>query len=263
MRRAEKPLHLAPEYAVQFEDRSIVKAYAARPPYPATLFAKLGALLPTVPANALELGCGTGDLTFDLSPYVAELVAIEPSFEMLSAALKRHASVPRNVRFVLASAEKFEPRERFSLVVTAESLHWMDWALVLPKIARWLSEDGLLAIVTARSFSGHAWEQELRALIARSSTNQDYRAYDLIAELTQRGLFDEQGRERFAEPFSQSVAAYVESFHSRNGFSRERMGEQAALAFDQDVRALLGRHGVTDSVSGETSATLVWGRPLA
>jgi len=261
MSRADKPLHLGPEYAAQFADQSVARAYAARPPYPAALLLKLGALLPPRANSVLELGCGTGDLTFGLAAHVDELVALEPSLAMLSLAIKRQPSVPRNIRFVLASAEKFEPRERFAMVVAAESLHWMDWAHVMHKATRWLHGEGLLAIVDRRSFDGLPWASALRPLLARYSTNQDYRPYDLIEELVQRGLFEEHGRERFSEPFSQSLAAYVESFHSRNGFSRERMGEQAASEFDAALHELVSRHDASGRVSGEVSTTLVWGRP--
>jgi SAM-dependent methyltransferase len=262
MSSAEKPRHLASDYATQFCDRSVVRAYAARPPYPARVFHELRALLPPKKGSALELGCGTGDLTFGLAPHVDELVAVESSPAMLAAAIGRHASVPRNVRLVLAHAEAFEPREKFALVVAAESLHWMDWAKLLPKIARWLKHNGWLALVTPRRLVALPWEAPLRELIARYSTNQDYQPYDLVDELAQRGLFVEHGRAHAVEPlFTQSLDAYVESFHSRNGFSRERMTAEAAGAFDQALRALVLAHDPSGQVGGEVAATVVWGRP--
>jgi SAM-dependent methyltransferase len=262
MSSAEKPRHLGPDYATQFCDRSVVRAYAARPPYPTRVFHELAALLPARKGNALELGCGTGDLTFGLAPHVDELVAVELSPAMLSAAIRRHASVPRHVRLVLAAAEAFEPREKFSLVVAAESLHWMDWTKLLPRIARWLKHDGWLALVTPRSLVALPWEAPLRELVARFSTNQDYQPYDLVDELTERGLFVEHGRALAVEPmFTQSLDAYVESFHSRNGFSRERMSPENAASFDQALRALVLAHDPSGQVGGEVAATVVWGRP--
>jgi len=264
MSSAEKPRHLAPDYATQFCDRSVVRAYVHRPPYPAQVFDALRALLPEHKGSALELGCGSGDLTFGLAPYVRELVAVEASPAMLQAAIRRHPSVPRHVRLVLAKVEAFEPREKFSLVVAAESLHWMDWQKVLPNIARWLTHDGWLALVSVRQFVALPWEAELRPLIARYSTNQDYEPYDLVELLSARGLFVEVGRTRAVEStFVQSVDAYVESFHSRNGFSRERMSADAAQAFDEAVRALVQRHSPGGEVHGDVVATVVWGRPTA
>lgn len=264
MDRSDKPAHLAPEYAAQFRDGAVVAAYAARPPYPPELFAALKSLLPSdALALALELGCGTGDLTFGLAPHVAALHAIDPSPAMLRAAIARHTPVPGHVRLMLASAEAFRPRESFSLVVAAESLHWMDWSEVLPKIASWLTPDGVLAIVTARSFVGLPWAEPLRAWIAHYSTNRDYQPYDIVAELVQRGLFRELGRKRCSHVVSQTVDDYVESFHSRNGLSRERMSLAAATEFDAAVRALVLEHRPDGIVRDELMCSVVWGTPIA
>lgn len=262
MSSAEKPRHLASDYATQFCDRSVVRAHAHRPPYPSKVFDALAALVPDHKGSALELGCGSGDLTFGLAPHVKELVAVEVSPAMLQAAIRRHASVPHHVRLVLAPVEAFEPKEKFSLVVAAESLHWMDWHKVLPKIGRWLRHDGWLALVSVRQFVSLPWEAELRPLIAHYSTNQDYQPYDLVELLSAQGLFVEAGRTHaVATAFVQSVDSYVESFHSRNGFSRERMSADAANAFDDAVRTLVLRHSPSGEVRGDVAATVVWGRP--
>jgi hypothetical protein len=43
--------------------------------------------------------------------------------------------------------------------------------------------------------------------------------------------------------FEQSIDDYIESFHSRNGLSRERMSPEQADAFDEEARKfLLGAH---------------------
>ena len=51
-------------------------------------------------------------------------------------------------------------------------------------------------------------------------------------------------REKSAKPvsFQQSIDDYVESFHSMNGFTRERMTEEAAHAFDIEVRELVPKY---------------------
>jgi hypothetical protein len=73
--------------------------------------------------------------------------------------------------------------------------------------------------------------------------NAATRRFRLAAELTLRGLFRERGRRTCIEPsFSQSVHEYVESFHSRNGFSRDRMDAAATARFDAEVSSLVLRH---------------------
>lgn len=61
-------------------------------------------------------------------------------------------------------------------------------------------------------------------------------------------------------PFTQSVAAYVTSFHSRNGFSRDRMGKRAA-EFDAQLTALVQPYAQADRLSFHLVADIVWGRP--
>jgi len=139
----------------------------------------------------------------------------------------------------------------------------MEWYRVLPKLQRHLGERGRLAIVDTRRLVGLPWSADLERLIARFSTNRDYRAYDLIDELTQRGLFAEQGRQLVTAPaFRQSLSAYVDSFHSRNGFARARMGA-AAEEFDQAVRDLVLAHRSDGFVEGTIAVTVVWGEIVA
>lgn len=256
-----KPPHLAPEYGAQFADRSVAAAYRARPPYPEEAFARLAALLPAG-GRVLELGCGSGDLTLGLAARVAALDAADPSAAMLEVARAR-APQPANVAWIARSAEAFEPRARYGLVVAAESLHWMEWSVVLPRIARWLDPGGSLAIVERR-FTGLPWERELGALIARLSTNRLFQRSDLCDELDSRGLFRERGRclTRPVE-FAQALDDYVESFHSRNGFSRERMAAAAADEFDRGVRAAVRAHAPDEVVRGQLSARIVWGEALS
>ncbi len=54
---------------------------------------------------------------------------------------------------------------------------------------------------------------------------------------------------------------YIESFHSRNGFSRERMGPAAAAAFDQEARRILLQSYPDGVMSLQIVANIVWGVP--
>lgn len=64
-------------------------------------------------------------------------------------------------------------------------------------------------------------------------------------------------------PFEQTVDDYVESLHTRNGFSRERMTAECAAEFDEAVRALVLPHSTNGVVEEDTLATVVWGLPSA
>jgi hypothetical protein len=85
-----------------------------------------------------------------------------------------------------------------------------------------------------------------------------------VEELTQRGLFRELGRHTTRPvAFQQSIDDYVESFHTRNGFSRERMSRESAAKFDSALRELISCSCPASIVVGETVASVIWGVPLA
>jgi ubiquinone/menaquinone biosynthesis C-methylase UbiE len=259
-----KPEHLGREYAAQFEHESVARAYYARPPYPDGVLDLLAALIVDRPRRVLELGAGSGDLALRLARRVDALDAVEPSSAMLAIARERQSQpdAPTNIRWFETSAEAHRFDGPYAGVVAAESLHWMDWALVLPAIARCLTPRGHLAIVAVRHLIDLPWQPQLIELIGRHSTNGAYRPYDLAHELTVRGLFDIAGQQTMiGAPFAQSAHDYIESFHSRNGFSRERMGADAAEAFDRELLALMRAHGTTDRVEAKVTSSVLWGKP--
>ena len=207
------------------------------------------------------MGCGTGDLTHALAPSARRVTAIDPSRAMLAYA--RRATPTANVTWIEGVIEEAPLAPPYDLVVAGESLHWTDWEVTLPHLAHALAPDGAMAVVS-RTTAATPWQAELDALIATHSTNRDYRPTDLIAELGERGLFASDGTWQSADaPFAQPVGSYVASFHSRNGFSRERMGEPSADAFDRALTALLAAHDVRETVTLAVGARLVWGWPLA
>jgi len=59
----------------------------------------------------------------------------------------------------------------------------------------------------------------------------------------------------------QSGEDYMHSLHSRNGFSRERMGEEAATAFDEKVRKLISPFLQAGQLLLSAVSTVVWGLP--
>ena len=64
-----------------------------------------------------------------------------------------------------------------------------------------------------------------------------------------------------AVPFVQSIDDSIESYHSRSGFARERMGVARAAAFDQAARQLLLASHPDGVVSLQVTASVVWGLP--
>jgi SAM-dependent methyltransferase len=261
MNNLPKPRGLGPEYGGQFGDQSIADAYPTRPPYPREVFEILLGLIRDESPVALDLGCGTGDISRGLAPHVTRVDAVDPSSAMIARGHALPGGQHPNIRWITSTAEDFAYPASYALVITAESLHWMDWYQVLPRIRQSLTVLGRLAIVFGRGFRDEPWNDEVSPLCARYSTNREYESYDLLAELTTRNLFlPEHHIQTRPIPFSQTIDDYVESFHSRNGFSRDRMGPSAA-AFDDQLRAIIARYQFGPMLEFELIVDVAWGTP--
>ncbi|MHC4223318.1 MAG: class I SAM-dependent methyltransferase [Planctomycetota bacterium] len=257
-----KPSHLGPEYGSQFSDPSVVNAYRLRPPYPEEAISFLLDL--SIGRGALlDIGCGRGNLTVPLAASFERVDAVDPSAAMLLEAKRQAGPQLAHVRWIQSTLAGADLEGSYDLITAGESLHWTDWPVVFPKLARLLAPGARLALVH-RTYSAPPWESELRALIALFSTNREYEPYDLVQELENRGHFTLTGRhDTVPRPFIETLDAYIESFHSANGFSKDRMAPDAAAAFDREVRALVRRHQGDREVALEIAARIEYGTPRA
>jgi hypothetical protein len=133
---------------------------------------------------------------------------------------------------------------------------------VLPRISQRLIPGGHLILVDRTLAEPLPWEPELRALIQEYSTYRHYVPYDIVIELQSRDLITVSGRAQTETVmYSQSIDGYVESFHSRNVFSRARLRAARAREFNDKLWTLLGRYGDNGTVCLPVRARIVWGRP--
>lgn len=186
--------------------------------------------------------------------------AVEPSEAMLRIARSMPGADSGRIRWINEPAETCEFDGPYSLVVAAQSLHWMDWTVVLPKIWSSLRPDGFLAILNRCDFLDMPWIADVMEIIPHYSTNVDYEPYDLIAELETRELFREAGRLTTSPiDFEQSVEEYVDSNHSRNGLSRDRLATELSQEFDDRVRQIVSGYSHDGRLTGRVQFTLTWG----
>ncbi len=137
----------------------------------------------------------------------------------------------------------------------------MEWEAVFPLFQRFLTPHGYLAIVE-RGTEPAPRSDALGKLILQFSTNQDYRPYNLVEELEQRSLFQQCGvMSTQSVPFVQQEEEYLQSLHSRNGLSRDRMSRQNAEAFDSEVRKVLSPFLYDGGLALSLFDTLIWGTP--
>lgn len=120
----------------------VAEAYAEyRPSYPAEA---VRWLVGTSPGRVLELGAGTGALTTGLCSLGHEVIATDPSADML---VHLRTAAPQ-ARVVAGRAEDIPlPSAVVDVVVAAQAFHWFDRDRALSEIARVLRPGGVLALV--------------------------------------------------------------------------------------------------------------------
>jgi trans-aconitate methyltransferase len=263
---ADKPKQWSSDYASIFQDKSVVVAYQYRPTYPPETFTVLARLIsPTLtPRIVLDAGCGTGAIARHLAALVDRVDAVDISSAMISAGQALPGGNRANLHWITAPIETAPLHGPYGLIVAAASLHWMDWKRTLPRFAAHLASNSVLAIVEDRA-QPNPWDSAIGAILGHYSLNTDFIPYTMITvvrELEQRRLFQLHGSYETAPiPFQQSIDTWVESFHARNGFSRDRMDAGAANACDAELRAAIRPYCPDGMVEQSIAARILWGVP--
>jgi trans-aconitate methyltransferase len=256
-----KPEFLGPQQAAAFQNEAVAEAYQFRPPYPDDTFDILVNLAIDAPKRVLDIGCGAGFVARELVARVVHVDAIDISPAMIEQGKRLPRGDAPSLTWIVGAVETTPLNPPYSLVTAGDSLHWMDWAIVMPRLATMLTPHGSLAILGVGQLPT-PWDDQLLPIIQHYSTVGGYHPYDLVAELESRELFRTSGRQTTAPvPFVQPLEEYIESFHGRASFVRERMGDAAASAFDAAVRALVSQYCVR-SVTLQLVTEVVWGKPL-
>ncbi len=119
------------------------------------------------PGRVLELGAGTGKLTAGSAGLGHEVIAVDPSAEMLGHLQRRtpaaHALVARAEHIPLATGS-------VDVVVAAQAFHWFDQEQALPEIARVLRPGGVLSLVWNNGDLTVPWVRKVFALMGITHT---------------------------------------------------------------------------------------------
>jgi SAM-dependent methyltransferase len=261
-----KPGYYAPERARVFQDEAVARSYLLRPPYPDDLFAALATLVVDEPRTVLDLGTGTGDLARGLLPAVDRVDAVDVSLAMIEQGRSLdHGDDPR-LRWIHGRAEQALLDSPYALVTAGDSLHWMDWDVIVPRIAGVLSPNGSLAIASRDWGTGQPEEREI--LLRHGRTPSFFRPLlNAVRELESRGLFEVRGRQRFAHAWRPTIDDYIGCRGSQSAIPRD---PDQARAFRDETRAMLERlveEGRLEA-DGErlhltVESAIAWGTPRA
>lgn len=256
------PEHSKAEVAESFADRTVAEAYRYRSPYPDGVFEALEKLVVEEPRAVLDIGCGTGELARRMVGFAERVDAVDASAAMIETGKKLPNGDHPRLNWIQGRVEEISLRRPYALVTAGRSLHWMDWDVVLPRFHDALAPRGCLAVVNSET-EPSPWDDGLRGLVSRYSTNRGWRPFDIIQALVERGLFEKHGETRTPPvPWTQTVDDYVESSHSRSNLSRERMKPEDAAAFDAEVRRAVAPHARDGALRLKVVGSVVWGRPL-
>lgn len=235
-------------------------AYRYRPTYPPETFTILSNLIKSEPRRVLDAGCGTGYIARPLVEYVEQVDAVDFSLQMVEQGKQMSGGGHPRLRWLCGRVEDVELEPPYALITAGESLHWMDWQRVLPRFHDLLVPGGYLALIYHKT-QPDPWSV-LGETLSNYRTDAGYQPFDLIAELERHHLFEMVGEQQTApEPFVQSIDEYIESYHARAPFSRERMGADRAAAFDEEAREVLLKTYPDGKVSLQVMATVQWGIP--
>jgi SAM-dependent methyltransferase len=263
-----KPERYSSHYAEWFKDPDVIGAYPSRPPYARAAIEFLSELVTDHPRRVIDIGCGPGDIARRLAPLVDQVDAIDFAAGMITAGRELPGGGASNIRWIIGKVEDVPLDPPYALVTAGESLHWMAWEIVLPRLADVLSPNGFVAIV-GRDWEGPpAVRARIRPVLMRHSVVR-WQDVNLLSELQNRRLFALTGARGFGpELWQPTVEDYLECRHSQRSFARSAMGETVARAFDAELRRELTdlcSNGeircFSDRLQLSVETTVAWGRP--
>jgi trans-aconitate 2-methyltransferase len=164
-------------------------------------FLELLSLLHPVPGGrAVDLGCGTGELTRALHERLglSETLGIDSSAGMLE---KSVAFAGKGVRFEAGDIATFAPKRAFDLVFSNASLHWVpDHASLIARLTRAVAPNGQIAFQVPANFDhpSHlaaeetAGDEPFRSALEGSAHPRNVLLPEAYATLLDRLSFAEQ-----------------------------------------------------------------------
>jgi ubiquinone/menaquinone biosynthesis C-methylase UbiE len=215
-------------HALSF-DRAADVYDAARPEYPAEA---VEWLLDGTSGPILDLGAGTGKLTRALVGRDRDVVAVDPSPEMLRVLSEAFPAV--DARLGTGERLPFDD-DSVGAVVCGQAWHWVDPAAAVPEVARVLQPGGALGLVWNTRDESVDWVRQLGQLMQAADAYLGDDAPPVVGP-----PFGELERHevRWVQPMT--LDGMLDLARSRSYFITKDADSQAAVI--QSLRKLAAEH---------------------
>jgi len=232
-----------------FQASDVVEHYIHRPPYAAQIFKSIVEHAPATD-RLLDLGCGEGKVARPLARVFEEVVAVDPSLNMIALGKSLEGGDQSNIQWIEATAEDAPLSGQFDVVTFASSIHWMDPEALFGKLRDHLTKDHILAIISGDTPHDPPWEQGWQQFLAKwvpIATGRPYGSQEWRNSRAKhlKYLDEIQAYEFQSEPFRQSIDDYIACQHSRDTFAVPRLGSHLA-DFRGELADLLTPHADAD-----------------
>ncbi len=232
-----------------------------RIPYAQALIRRIAQCVGLEPEHrVLDLGCGPGMLARGFASFGCEVVAMDPSTEMLNVARKLAGEAP-GISFVKGSSYDLGPAlGSFQLVVMGRSFHWMDRVDTLNRLDGMIAPTGAIALFHDSSLAipVNAWRKRWQEIRERYEPNTESHASDpnwiRHEAILLNSPFARLERFGVIERRAIDVETLVERTLSMSSTSPSHLGDRTA-AMIEEVRTLLSE--VREEVA-ETEALVAW-----
>ena len=214
---------------------AVADAYdAGRPTFPAE--ALIWILGPGRGLQVLDLGAGTGKLAAVAAELGHDVIAVDPSQEMLEVCRRRPGID------TMAGAAESIPLAHASVdaVIVGQAFHWFDHARALPEIARVLRPNGVLGLLWNDADTVVPWVRRIFQVMQGDGFGSD--RFDPVPILEQSNLFTmiEQARFRHWQDLDRTGLRQLAQSHSRVAVlketRRDQVLEQVNLIYEHTAR---------------------------
>jgi SAM-dependent methyltransferase len=196
---------------------------------------------------ALEIGCGSGQLSVPLARLGVNLIAVELGPRLATLA-RRHLKPFPHARVEVSAFERWPaPTHTFDAVVSASAFHWIDPDIRFTKSAALIHPDGCLTILHVHHVSGgtQGFFADTQPIYVKWGLSDDLSFQPstpetiptLYPELDHLPEFDSVERRRYEVPRRHSTAAYTGWLKTDSLVNS--LGDESRCGFLDDMERLI------------------------